>query len=93
MMCYVPEAAATVLAYLAAGIHFAHSVGLEEKLCRYGITISPARLHRLTKIAYPALMLKLANEVSAGMGLNFWATILGGVPKQVATCAYTWELA
>lgn len=30
-----------------------------------------------TEIAHVGLILKLANDISAGLGLDFWATVLG----------------
>ena len=76
LMCYVKEPFASSLATLAAVIHYLHSVGLEQILGRYGL-VSSFRLQKLTEIAYVGLILKLASDIDAGMGLNFWATSFG----------------
>ena len=70
------EAYASWIGITGAALHFLHSAGLELALCKYGL-ISSARLQRLTEIAYLGLVLKMLNDASTALHLDFFGTILG----------------
>lgn len=75
-MLSVRESEASSLAALAAILHFLYSMGWEHTLGRFGL-ISSSRLQKITEIAYLGLVLKLANDIGDGLGLEFWGTIFG----------------
>ncbi len=55
---------------------FLWSMHQEERLSKFCL-FCLSGMQMMTQISHLGLVLKLANDISAGMGLDFWATVLG----------------
>ncbi len=68
--------AASSVAALVASTQFLWSMVWEEGLSKF-VLFYFSGMQIMTEISHPGLVLKLANDISAGMGLDFWDTVLG----------------
>ena len=71
MKCHKKQSVASSVAALVASNQFLWSMVWKEGQNNFLL------LQMLTEISHLGLVLKLANDISAGMGLDFWATVLG----------------
>ncbi|KAL0033665.1 hypothetical protein WJX79_010885 [Trebouxia sp. C0005] len=74
--CRRTQPAAPSIAALVASTQFLCSMAPEEDLSKFELFCFSS-MQTWTEIAHVGLILKLANDISAGLGLDFWATVLG----------------
>lgn len=76
MTCPGKQSFKSLAAALLASSQFLGSMDRQEGLSKF-MLFCLSGIQMMAQISHLGLVLKLANDISAGMGLHFWATVLG----------------